>query len=153
MLAFIDTEIDPKSNRILDIGSIKDDGNSFHHPSVESFTQFIKGSRFVCGHNIINHDFLYIGKAINQAGINLDSVIDTLFLSPLLFPTSPYHALVKDDKLQTDESNNPLNDAIKAKNLFYDEVNAFNRLEKPFQQLLYLLLKDQKEFAAFFRFI
>lgn len=153
MLAFIDTEIDPKSNRILDIGSIKDDGNSFHHPSVESFTQFIKGSRFVCGHNIINHDILYIGKAINLAGINVDSVIDTLFLSPLLFPTSPYHALVKDDKLQTDESNNPLNDAIKAKNLFYDEVNAFNRLEKPFQQILYLLLKDQKEFAAFFKFI
>lgn len=153
MLAFIDTEIDPKSNRILDIGSIKDDGNSFHHPSVESFTQFIKGSRFVCGHNIINHDILYIGNAINLAGINVDSVIDTLFLSPLLFPTSPYHALVKDDKLQTDESNNPLNDAIKAKNLFYDEVNAFNRLEKPFQQILYLLLKDQKEFAAFFKFI
>jgi len=153
MLAFIDTEIDPKSNRILDIGSIKDDGNSFHHPSIESFTQFIKGSQFVCGHNIINHDILYIGKAINLAGINVDSVIDTLFLSPLLFPTSPYHALVKDDKLQTDESNNPLNDAIKAKNLFYDEVNAFNRLEKPFQQILYLLLKDQKEFAAFFKFI
>lgn len=153
MLAFIDTEIDPKSNRILDIGSIKDDGNSFHHPSIESLTQFIKGSQFVCGHNIINHDILYIGKAINLAGINIDSVIDTLFLSPLLFPTSPYHALVKDDKLQTDESNNPLNDAIKAKNLFYDEVNSFNSLEKSFQQILYLLLKDQKEFAAFFRFI
>jgi ATP-dependent DNA helicase RecQ len=29
-------------------------------------------------------------------------IIDILFLSPLLFPTKPYHRLLKDDKLQTD---------------------------------------------------
>ena len=54
--------------------------------------------------------------------------IDTLYLSPLLFPHRPYHALLKDDKLQTDELNNPLNDSIKAMQLFYDEVNAFHAL-------------------------
>lgn len=39
--------------------------------------------------------------------------IDTLCLSPLLFPMRPYHALIKDDKLQSDSLNNPLNDSIK----------------------------------------
>lgn len=50
--------------------------------------------------------------------------IDTLYLSPLLFPNKPYHRLLKDDELQTDEMNYPLNDAIRAKELFYDEVTA-----------------------------
>ena len=52
--------------------------------------------------------------------------IDTLSLSPLLFPSKPYHALVKDDKLQVDELNNPLNDAIKARDLFFDELKLFH---------------------------
>ncbi|HWQ43658.1 MAG TPA: hypothetical protein VN456_16720 [Desulfosporosinus sp.] len=29
--------------------------------------------------------------------------IDTLFLAPLLFPAKPYHKLLKDDKLQTED--------------------------------------------------
>lgn len=80
------------------------DAYEAHH-----FSVFIADSEYLCGHNIILHDSKYIEVA--------DTVkyIDTLFLSPLLFPNKPYHALVKDDKLQTDELNNPLNDAIKAK--------------------------------------
>jgi ATP-dependent DNA helicase RecQ len=38
--------------------------------------------------------------------------IDTLPLSPLLFPKKPYHRLIKDDKLFSDQLNNPINDAI-----------------------------------------
>jgi len=45
-----------------------------------------------------------------------------LFLSPLLFPEKPYHRLLKDDKLQPEELNNPVNDSKKAEELFYDEV-------------------------------
>ncbi|MDQ3395957.1 MAG: RecQ family ATP-dependent DNA helicase, partial [Bacteroidota bacterium] len=76
--------------------------------------------------------------------------IDTLYLSPLLFPKKPYHALVKDDKLDPDGYNNPLNDAIKAKDLFYAEVNAFHALPDALRDLFFLLLYDRKEFAAFF---
>ena len=82
----------------------------------------------MCGHNIINHDLNYVGQTLNDAEIKPGAVIDTLFLSPLLFPSKPYHALLKDDKLQYDEANNPLNDAIKAKDLFYDEIASFNQL-------------------------
>ncbi len=103
-IAFIDTEIDPKSRKILDIGGVKDDGNSFHSNSITDFTTFLSGTQFICGHNIFNHDLKYIQKAVNDAGINPSNVIDTLFLSPLLFPTKPYHALLKDDKLQTEDS-------------------------------------------------
>jgi ATP-dependent DNA helicase RecQ len=126
-IAFIDTEIEPKSRKILDIGGVKDDGNSFHSNSITDFITFLRGTQFVCGHNIFNHDLKYIQKAVHDAGINSSNIIDTLYLSPLLFPTKPYHALLKDDKLQTEERNNPLNDSIKAKDLFFDEVAHSNK--------------------------
>lgn len=152
-IAFVDTEIEPKSRKILDIGSVKNDGHSFHKNSVSEFIQFLSGTEFICGHNIINHDYQYIEKAVTAAGIYPRSIIDTLYLSPLLFPNKPYHALLKDDKLQTEELNNPLNDSIKAKDLFFDELSKFRQLDQKLQQIFYLLLYDKKEFTGFFRFM
>src|SRR5580765_5194690 len=152
-IAFIDTEIEPKSHKILDIGGVKGDGNLFHSNSITDFIAFLRDTQFICGHNIFNHDLKYIQNTINDAGINPSNVIDTLFLSPLLFPTKPYHALLKDDKLQTEDANNPLNDSIKAKDLFFDEVAAFQQTDEALKQILYLLLNDRKEFHSFFRFI
>jgi len=77
---------------------------------------------------------------ITAAGIEEPRVIDTLYLSPLMFPRKPYHALLKDDKLQTDEINNPLNDAIKARDLFFDEVTAFNETDDLLKHIYYGLL-------------
>jgi ATP-dependent DNA helicase RecQ len=152
-IAFVDTEIEPKSQMILDIGSVRGDGHSFHYGSVTGFITFLKGTQFICGHNIFNHDLKYIQKAVHDAGLIPSNVIDTLFLSPLLFPAKPYHALLKDDKLQSEDNNNPLNDSIKAKDLFYDEVAAFHQTDETLQQILYLLLNDKKEFRSFFLFI
>lgn len=152
-IAFIDTEVDPKSGKILDIGGIKDNGDSFHKNSAAEFIQFLNGTQLICGHNILNHDIKYIGKTLNDGGINQAYIIDTLFLSPLLFPTKPYHSLLKDDKLQSDDTNNPLNDAIKAKDLLNDEIAAFKQMDDSLKQIFHLLLNDKKEFHAFFRYI
>ncbi len=122
LITFIDTEIESAKGKILDIGAIKEDGNCFHSVSLGNFTHFLKGSEYICGHNILNHDIKYIDQTINEAGVPPRNIIDTLHLSPLLFPTKPYHALLKDDKLQTEELNNPLNDSIKARDLFNGEV-------------------------------
>ena len=152
-IAFIDTEIEPKSQKILDIGSVRDDGSYFHKSSVTEFIQFLKGTEFICGHNILNHDIKYIGKALIDAGFGSINIVDTLFLSPLLFPTKPYHALLKDDKLQSEDTNNPLNDSIKARDLFYDEITSFRETDEALKQIFYLLLRTQKEFRSFFHFI
>ena len=150
-IAFIDTEIEPNSGKILDIGSVKGDGSSFHSNSVANFINFLHGSQYVCGHNIFNHDLKYVRHAINAAGVS--NYIDTLFFSPLLFPAKPYHALLKDDKLQTEETNNPLNDSIKARDLFFDEIAAFKQLDNTMKQIFYYLLKDKQEFCSFFHFL
>lgn len=152
-IAFIDTEINPKSEEVLDIGGIKADGSSFHKASLDEFGRFLDGVQFVGGHNIFNHDINYIGEIVRKAGIDRANIIDTLYLSPLLFPTKPYHALLKDDKLQSEEMNNPLNDSIKAKDLFYDEVAAFKQTDETFQRIYWMLLHDKEEFQGFFRFI
>jgi ATP-dependent DNA helicase RecQ len=152
-IVFIDTEIEPKSGKILDIGSIKGDGSSFHSNSVADFIKFLNGVQYVCGHNIFQHDLKYIQKTIKAAGIINANFIDTLYLSPLLFPTKPYHALLKDDKLQTEDANNPLNDSIKARDLFFDEVTAFQQGDKRLKRIFYALLKAQKEFCSFFYFV
>jgi len=116
-------------------------------------TEFIKDSKYVCGHNIFNHDIKYIQSTIAEGGISNEYIVDTLFLSPLLFPARPYHSLLKDDKLQTDEINNPLNDSIKARDLFYDETAAFQQLDNSLRSIFFGLLHNRKEFKAFFHFI
>lgn len=152
-IAFIDTEIDPDTRRVLDFGGIRDNGDIFHKASAIAFYEFIKDVRFLCGHNILNHDIKYIGLLLDEAGIATDDIIDTLYLSPLLFPSKPYHALVKDDKLQYEEFNNPLNDSIKAKDLFFDEVATFRQTDNALRDIFFLLLRNDKHFRAFFRFL
>lgn len=151
-IAFIDSEIDANSRKILDIGAVKQQGGYFHSNSVSGFIQFIKGADFIGGHNIINHDLMYLGKPLADAGFGAERMIDTLFLSPLLFPARPYHALGKDYKSQFEESNSPLADSIIAQDLFWEELAAFNQLDGPLRQIFFLLLNSQKGFGPFFRF-
>lgn len=151
-IIFIDTEIDVKSKKVLDIGCISDKGEELHSTSFADFIKQISSARYICGHNILKHDLPYLKKSAKYDFTGYRA-IDTLHLSPLLFPTKPYHKLLKDDKLQTDEKNNPLNDAIKAKDLFYDEVTAFKEIDEDLKEIYYSLLGDKKEFASFFSFV
>lgn len=156
-ITFIDTEVSPESGKIMDFGGIKASGETMHGPGVDAFKRFISGSYFLCGHNIIQHDLKFLQESLGygEHGFLADgqNIIDTLYWSALLFPQRPYHALVKDDKLSTDELNNPLNDAKKAKDLFYDEVEAFRALPRTLRFIYYSLLKEQSQFSAFFRYL
>ena len=152
-IAFFDLETNSKTRQIKDIGCVRSDGATFHENSLAKFQEFIRHSEFVCGHNIIRHDLVCLQQATGDPAFGSLKAIDTLFLSPLLFPSHPYHRLLKDDKLQTEELNNPLNDSKKAKDLFYDEVSVFQNLDEAFKAIFYSLLHSQKEFSAFFDYI
>lgn len=150
-IVFIDTEVDIDTGKVCDYGAVDSEDRQLHTGSESAFSDFIKENDFICGHNILAHDLKYIEKAVDASGIKY--AVDTLFLSPLLFPNRPYHALLKDDKLQTDELNNPLNDSIKAKELLYDEVNAFETLDDKLKNIFCSLLYVQKEFYGFFMYM
>ena len=145
--AFIDLEIDGKG-RILDIGGVKN-GLSFHSARIPEFAGFVSDCDCLCGHNIIGHDIKYLKPFLRKEYV----LVDTLYLSPLLFPQKPYHKLLKDDKILTEELNNPLNDSLKAQSLYGDEVMAFKALDKDFQQLYYDLLNEDIHFSGFFKSI
>lgn len=144
---FIDTEVSESDNKAYDFGAVNENDDKLHTGAAHEFHSFIAGAEYLCGHNIINHDAKYIEIT------DMAKLIDTLYLSPLLFPNKPYHKLLKDDKLQTDELNNPLNDAVKAKELFYDEVNAFGSLDDEMKLIYYMLLKNSPYFSGFFNYM
>lgn len=149
-IVFIDSEIDSEG-RIADIGAAYEGGAEFHGVSASEFSDFIANAEYICGHNVIHHDMKYILPALKNPVAA--KYIDTLYLSPLLFPERPYHALTKDDKLLSDELNNPLNDAIKAQRLFHDEVNAFMALDERIRKIYFMLLGSVEEFKGFFEYL
>lgn len=151
-IAFIDIEVNTKSKKIEDIGVVTDDGINSHSTSNKDLLHCIQTKDFICGHNVIVHDIPYIEK---QYIVSFDhkNVIDTLYWSPLLFPTKPYHKLLKDDKLQTEELNNPLMDCLKTKDLLLDEIAAFYKLDHELKSIFYTLLKDKIEYRSFFKYI
>jgi ATP-dependent DNA helicase RecQ len=143
-IVFIDAEVDFSSKKILDLGAVKESGQEFHINSSSAFSEFLRGIIYVCGHNILNHDLKYLEKEMINSGVK--RFIDTLYLSPLLYPTKKYHHLIKDDKLTVDELSNPLNDSKKARDLFNTEVAAFKSLDSQLQQIYYDLLNNYPEF-------
>ncbi len=146
--AFVDTEVGLKDHKIHDIGALRHDGATYHGASKEELIEFLEREKvdFVCGHNIVHHD----AKYLNIAKWNL---VDTLYMSPLLFPERPYHRLVKDDKLVSDQLNNPVNDCEKAQELLMDEIARWNKLSENQQRIFASLLADKEEFIGFLRMV
>ncbi len=149
-IIFIDTEVGTEDNRIHDAAALKTNGSVLHSADRNKFATFISNADYLCGHNIVHHDIRYLDE--NNYALPAAKLIDTLYLSPLLFPERPYHKLLKDDKLLSDELNNPVSDCKKARDLFYDEINAFSDLSRNMKQIYFLLLQSKAEFSGFFSY-
>ena len=143
--AIVDVEVGLKDHKIHDIGALKHDNTAFHKTSKEELFVFLNDVDYICGHNIIHHDAKYLFADNTCSRI----LVDTLYVSPLLFPERPYHRLVKDDKLMSEQMNNPVNDCRKAKDLLLDEIACWKSLPKEKRMLFASLLKGKKEFEGF----
>ena len=147
--AFIDVEVGISDHKIHDIGAIRWDGATFHAADKQALIAFLKDVDFLCGHNIIQHDIKYL---FGEKQIRWQ-LVDTLFVSPLLFPERPYHRLLKNDKLVSDQMNNPVNDCIKAKDLLMDEVGRWNNLSNAKKTIYASLLIQNPAFSGFLKFV
>lgn len=145
--AFVDIEVGQTSHghKVYDIGSIRYDSAVFHTINKQQLIGFLRGVDFVIGHNIIHHDMKYLfeGEQIPWR------LVDTLYISPLLFPERPYHRLVKDDKLLKEDVNNPVNDCKKAYDLWMEEVTAWKSLSLNQRRIYVSLLGLVPEFEGF----
>lgn len=151
-ILFLDIETDKDGKKIFDMGAIFCHQQE-HGKEIVVLNQWLKQARYLCGHNFLQHDYQFLEKKIVAAGKNRSDVIDTLYLSALLFPARPYHALNKDYKTQFAESNNPLSDCKITQELLDSEIQAFATLPVEMQTLFYGLLHQTDGFAAFFRAI
>lgn len=158
--AFVDVEVSLRDHQVHDIGALRYDGATFHGCDQQALAHFLKGISYVCGHNIVHHDALYLTshtitehtghwRGNSTPGEAPWLWVDTLYLSPLLFPDRPYHRLVKDDKLLTDQMNNPVNDCEKARQLLFDEIAQWRSLPERLQTIYIGLLGATPEFNGF----
>ena len=147
--AIVDIEVGLKDHKIHDIGAIRHDGAIYHKASQKGLFKFLDDIDYICGHNIIHHDakYLFANKPCRWI------LVDTLYFSPLLFPEHPYHKLVKDDKLISEQINNPVNDCEKAKELLFDEIARWNLLPNEKRILFASLLRNKKEFEGFLHMV
>ena len=147
--AFIDVEVGVKDHKIHDIGVVRWDGAILHTGDKWELFDFLEEVDFICGHNIIHHDVKYLfGEDAHKW-----MLVDTLYLSPLLFPERPYHRLLKDDKLMSEQMNNPVNDCEKAQDLLMDEVARWNMLSDERKIIFATLLQGIPEFDGFLSFV
>ena len=148
-LAFIDTEVSTNDHKVHDIGIVRYDGAIFHSASRSGAVQFLEETDYLCGHNIVHHDakYLFADKPDRWR------LVDTLYLSPLLFPERPYHRLVKDDKWQSEQINNPVNDCQKARDLLMDEINQWFALSQEKRRIYATLLAGKEEFKGFLKMV
>ncbi|MBP5468391.1 MAG: RecQ family ATP-dependent DNA helicase [Candidatus Riflebacteria bacterium] len=149
-IAYIDIETSINNTQtIYDYGAEKD-GKNLHTPDIEKFKTFISDTSFLCGHNIIKHDLVALSTKFD---ISKFIPIDTLYLSPLLYPQKDSHELGKEEKLFDEQINNPLTDSIKAKDLFLKEISDFSDLPKNLKQIYARILINTNEFRGFFKYI
>ena len=90
-VVFFDAEIGVDDNKIHDIGAVRSDKSLLHTASVSDFCAFAAYADFLCGHNAVHHDMKYLAPLVDERVPK--KIIDTLYLSPLLFPKRPYHRL------------------------------------------------------------
>jgi ATP-dependent DNA helicase RecQ len=129
----LDLEIHPEEDRLLKIGAIKVaprremgfKGSFDPAASLDRVAEWGKSADYLLGHNMAEHDLPWISGHFPGHPLTTLPVIDTLFLSPLAFPTNPYHRLVKNYKLIKESVNDPVGDCKQTLILFKDELFAF----------------------------
>lgn len=147
--AILDVEVGVQDHKIHDIGSLRYDNAVYHKASKQELLEFLDKVDYVCGHNIIHHDARYLFPDNDRRWV----LVDTLYISPLLFPEHPYHKLVKDDKLMREQTNNPVNDCEKARDLLFDEIAHWNLLSEEKRRIFATLLQGKKEFDGFLNMV
>lgn len=92
------------------------------------FRDWVRSAQYLCGHNIIAHDLPQL-KQLQGPEDYGGKVVDTLYLSPIAYPTKPYHHLTKEDKLVRESRNDPVQDSRSCRQLLEDIYKRFEELK------------------------
>lgn len=107
---------------------------------------------FVLGHNLIAFDLPYLAAVKPDLKLLKLPSVDTLRLSPLAFPSNPYHHLVKhyqDAGLKRERRNNPELDAQITLELFNDEWKVLKKAPKDLLTAWHWLVSSEEKMSGF----
>ena len=90
-------------------------------------TDFAGEARWIIGHNLLGHDLPTLRALAPALALLRRPIIDTLYLSPLVFPQNPYHRLVKDYQLVRDSLADPVADCRLAARVLREQGEEFAR--------------------------
>ena len=130
----LDLEVSREGGRIHGIGAVRGDtGHRLVHSGGGLAAALVKlddladGASFILGHNLIAFDLPHLAAAKPDLRLLKLPAVDTLRLSPLAFPSNPYHHLVKhyqDGGLKHGRVNDPELDSRIALEVFGGQQRA-----------------------------
>lgn len=152
-IAFFDIEVNVTSLKIEKLGLVLD-SVKVTETSIEKIKDIFSENKphFICGHNFIDHDSVHLSKTSFNPYLQNITIIDTLFLSMLLYPNKKTHKLDKPYKTELNIENQPLGDAEQTKELFNLLNRKFDALPPNLKNLYSALLSENQYFSAFFKY-
>ena len=97
--------------------------------ALRQLDSFGEGADFVVGHNIVDHDRVFVERHLPGSRLLDLPVVDTLYLAPLAKPQRPYHSLVKDYKLVGAERSDPVADCLLTRQLLGECREVLEKLK------------------------
>ncbi|QKF64316.1 RecQ family ATP-dependent DNA helicase [Campylobacter corcagiensis] len=149
-IAFVDLEVGVISKRIYKIGA-KFDFHEITTTSIDELCTFFDRVKpeFICGHNFINFDKIFLSNTKFNPHLKIP-IIDTLYLSMLLFPCKKTHKLSKPYKTEINIENQPLGDVKETHALFSFLDDKFSSLPENLKQIYAKLLSKNEYFSGYF---
>ncbi len=98
--------------------------------TLRALDAFASDAVCVGGHNVVAHDLPLLAEKMPGLRLLALPVIDTLVLSSVCFPENPYHRLVKNYKLVSVARNDPVSDAMLARELLADEIESLSGMKE-----------------------
>ncbi|MBL7004449.1 MAG: RecQ family ATP-dependent DNA helicase [Gammaproteobacteria bacterium] len=151
-IAFLDIEVGTTNEKIDRLGYLSTK-SAIDSSSVRKIknTCLQDDIDFICGHNFIEHDAKFLEKTSFNQILESTKIIDTLYLSMLLFPNISTHKLdkpYKDNHINIE--NQPLGDSEQTQVLFIFLNKKFDQLSIFTKNIFFKLLKNDKHFSGFF---
>lgn len=152
LIAYLDTEVNENNKKIQDFGMVIG-GTTYRTSSLDEIISGFKQQKpnFICGHNFIDHDKKYLKVTKFNLLFSKIKIIDTMYLSMLLFPNKRTHKLnkpYKDNYIHI--NNNPKIDAEQSQILFELLQQTFKQLDDKLKQIYQQLLANNQYFSGFF---
>jgi len=153
-ILFVDLEVTETTRKIHEVGARMLD-QAYRGTSITPLNELYYKYRpsFICGHNLIRHDQVFLSETSFNPILGKLEIIDTLFLSILLFPTKLSHKLEKHYKSEIHLENNPLGDCEATESFLHLLMEKYNSMSSEIQAAIVKLLSNAPHFSGFFKYI